>query len=364
MKNSKLLEKMLKYSAVTAASVGILSACGPGGANLSIMGTGQSTFQGSTANNKVDVLWVIDNSGSMYTKQEKLGAGFSSFAALFSSKDFNFNMAVVTTDIAGQNGDFQSLPYPYQHPTDPARSNPANYVGANGPSVSILNNNTTDLFEHFISNVRVGDTGAANAQSLDAIILGLSTGKLAGTNAGFLRSDAHLAVIIVTDDDDGDVNFGLGSNASTTDVINHLQTLKPDKFDVISRTYKKNFTVSAVMVDTDTTGCVAPFAQGTEFRPLVTSTSGSIANICAANFSTGLSQISQRIAEAITEIPLGRAPDASTIQILFNGVAVPQSATDGWTYETTGNKIIFHGNYIPRDNTSIGINYTPADIIR
>jgi len=364
MKNTKLLEKMLKYSAVTSASLSILSACGPGGANLSIMGTGQSTFQGSTANNKVDVLWVIDNSGSMYTKQEKLGAGFSSFASLFSAKDFNFNMAVITTDIAGQDGDFQSLPYPYQHPIDPARSNPANYVGVNGPAVNILNNSTTDLFEHFISNVRVGDTGAANAQSLDAIIRSLGTTKLAGVNSGFLREDAHLAVIIVTDDDDGDINFGLGSTASTADVINHLQSLKPDKFDVISRTYKKNFTVSAVMVDTDTTGCVAPFSPGVEYRSLVNDTSGSIANICANDFSTGLSQISQRIAEAITEIPLSRTPDVSTIQILFNGTVVPQNATDGWTYSSTGNKIVFHGNYIPRDNTSISVNYTPSDIIR
>lgn len=364
MKNSKLLEKMLKIPAVTAATLGLLSACGPGAANLSILPTGQSTYQGSTANNKVDVLWVIDNSGSMYTKQEKLGAGFSSFAALFTAKDFNFNMAVATTDIPGQSGNFQSLPYPYQNMVDPARSNPANYVGANGPSVTILNNTTPDLFNHFISNVRVGDVGNANAQALDAVNLSLSAGKLAGVNTGFLRSDAHLAVIIVTDDDDGDVNFGLGSNASTTDVINTLQALKPDRFDVISRTYKKNFTVSAVMVDTDTTGCVAPFAQGTEYRSLITATSGSIANICANDFSTGLSQISQRIAEAITEIPLAQVPDTSTITIHFNGSAVPRDSTHGWSYSSTGNKISFHGNYIPTDNTSIAINYTPADIIR
>ena len=109
---------------------------------------------------------------------------------------------------------------------------------------------------------------------------------------------------------------------------------------------------------------LAAFTASAESLVVNGSLNGSIANICAANFSTGLSQISQRIAEAITEIPLGRAPDASTIQILFNGSVVPQSATDGWTYDATGNKIVFHGNYIPRDNTSISINYTPADIIR
>jgi hypothetical protein len=210
----------------------------------------------------------------------------------------------------------------------------------------------------------VGDIGSGNPQHLDAIILALSAGKLAGTNAGFLRSDAHLAVILVTDDDDGDASHGLGSVASTTDVIDHLQTLKPDKFDVIARTYKKNFTVSAVMVDTDTTGCGSLVSPGVEYRSLISDTNGSIAEICANDFSPGLSQISQRIAEAITEIPLTREPDVSTIQILFNGSAVPQGASDGWTYSSAGNKIVFHGNYIPRDNTSISVNYTPSDIIR
>jgi hypothetical protein len=118
------------------------------------------------------------------------------------------------------------------------------------------------------------------------------------------------------------------------------------------------------MVDTDTTGCVAPFSPGVEFKDLVTATSGSVANICDADFSAGLTQISQRIAEAITEIPLSRDPDVSTIVVTFNGSVVAQDATDGWTYSASGNKIVFHGDAIPTDNTSIGIDYTPADIIR
>jgi hypothetical protein len=369
MKKSKLFRKILNFTGVSGlAGLGFV-ACGPGAADLSIMPVGQSTYQGSVANNKVDVLWVIDNSGSMYTKQEKLGAGFSSFVQVFTNKNFDFRIAVTTSDTratpAGQAGEFQSLPYPYQHPTDGTRSNPVNYVGANGPSVKIITNSTTNLADHFISNVRVGDTGDANAKILDAITLALDSNALAGVNTGFLRADAHLAVIMVSDADDGDSNFGLGSTASITNVQNTLQTLKPDRFDVITRKYKKNFTVSAVVVNNPAdTNCVVPFEEGVEFKQLSTATNGSIANICDNNFATGLNQISQRIAEAITEIPLAQAPDTSTIKIYFNSALVPQDATNGWTYESSGNKVVFHGNYIPEDNTSISINYTPRDIIR
>lgn len=353
----------LKLLGVAVLSATTLVACGPKAPSFAILAAGQSTFQGSTANNKVDVLWVIDNTGSMYTKQQKLGDGFSSFISTFTTKNFDFHMGVTTTDIlsgTGQGGELQGLPYPYTHPTDITKSIPVNYNGANGSIIKLLDNNTPDLAGHFAANARVGILGNPNGTGLDAIELALSPSVLAGANAGFLRSEAHLAVIVVSDADDNDSN-----PATVASVTSTLQALKPDRFDVISRTYKKNFTVSAVVVSDPTdTNCVAPFEEGLKFKALASATNGSIANICDANFATGLTSISQKIAEAITEIPLSRVPDTSTISITFNGVVVPNDATNGWTYVSSGNKIVFHGTAIPTDNTSIAINYIPADIIR
>jgi len=149
--------------------------------------------------------------------------------------------------------------------------------------------------------------------------------------------------------------------------LSFLQALKPDKFDVLSRTYKKNFTVSAVGVNSiaDPDCAALPLIEeAVKLKQLVADTNGSFASICAANFSPGLATISQRIAEAITEIPLARVPDISTIVVTFNGAAVPNDITNGYTYTATGNKIVFHGTWIPQDNTSIAINFIPSDIIR
>lgn len=327
---------------VVAISASLLGGCGPKAANFSILEAGQGVYQGNTANNKVDILWVIDNSGSMLTKQQKVANGFNSFASVFVNKGFDFNMAIVTSDTrpsgsGGQEGSFQGVP-------------------------TVITSTTPGFAATFQANVQVGQAGDPQAKELDAIELALSNSYLSGVNSGFLRSDAHLAIIVLSDADDND------SAATPATVLSFLQNLKPDKFDVITRTYKKNFTVSAVAVDDrNAAECAAllPLIEdGTKFKSLASSTNGSFASICQNDFSDGLTSISQRIAEAITEIPLARVPDATTLLVTFNGSAVPNDGVNGYTYDATDNKIVFHGSYIPQDNTAIGINYIPNDIIR
>jgi hypothetical protein len=67
--------------------------------------------------------------------------------------------------------------------------------------------------------------------------------------------------------------------------------------------------------------------------------------------------------QSITEIKLGRKPDVSTIVVTFNGAVVPQSATNGWSYDSVNNQILFSGTGIPQLNTQINIAYTPTTII-
>lgn len=335
-------KKSARNSAILASCGLALTACGPKAANFSILPTAQSTYQGATANPKVDILWVIDNSGSMLTKQQNLAAGFDSFSSVFTTKGFDFNMAIVTSDTrsagaGGQTGLFQGVP-------------------------TVISGTTPNFAATFESNVVVGAGGDSAAKELDAIELALSTGNLAGGNSGFLRPDAQLAIIELSDADDDD------STATTTDVLNFLQALKPPVYDVLSNTYKNSFTISAVGVndynDPDCVPLQPLIEEAVKFKSLVASTNGSFASICKADFGPGLSTISQTIAEAVTSIPLARVPDLSTLTITFNGQAVPNDSTNGYTYVSSSNSIFFHGTWIPQANTSIAINYIPSDIIR
>jgi len=253
-------------------------------------------------------------------------------------------MAIVTSDTrdvaaGGQAGQFQGSP-------------------------AVITSATPNFASVFQNNVVVGNTGDSAAKELAAIQIALSSPLINGPNAGFLRNDAHLAVIELSDADDDDS----APDYTTANTLSFLQSLKPDVYDAVNRTYKHNFTISAVGVnslgDADCLPLLPLIEEAVKFKSLVSSTNGSFASICKGDFGPGLSTISQTIAEAITQIPLARVPDASTLYVAFNGAPVPMNATDGFTYDSTKNAIIFHGSYIPAANTSIAINYIPKDIIR
>jgi hypothetical protein len=334
------ISKGLLIFVASAIAGSLLSGCGPKAPTFTILPTSQGIGQGTIAANKVDILWVIDNSGSMLTKQQNLAASFDSFASIFVNKDFDFNMAIVTTDLrtvaaGGQEGFFQGAP-------------------------SVINSSTPNFANIFKTNVVVGALGDANAKGIDAINTSLSTTLLNGANSGFLRSDAYLAVLVLSDADD------TSSVTSVANTVTFLDSLKP-ALDQPGGGTKRNYSVSSVVVDTSNaanTICPLPYEDGVKFKQLSALTGGDITSICEANFASGLLNLSLGIAETITQVTLARPADPGTIVVSFDGMNVPQSATDGWTYVSATRKLVFHGNYIPTRNMNILVQFTPTDIIR
>jgi hypothetical protein len=53
--------------------------------------------------NKVDVLMVVDNSGSMIEEQAKLGANFQAFIQYFQDIDVDYQIGVITTDMVNES---------------------------------------------------------------------------------------------------------------------------------------------------------------------------------------------------------------------------------------------------------------------
>jgi hypothetical protein len=74
----------------------------------------------ATEASKVDILWVIDNSGTMCQEQQELRARFDSFVSEFGEKNIDFNIGVTTTHMKPNDaqepvavpGRLQSTPQP------------------------------------------------------------------------------------------------------------------------------------------------------------------------------------------------------------------------------------------------------------
>lgn len=174
----------------------------------------------------VDILWIVDNSGSMADEQVELGARFGEFIDELAALDLDFHLAVTTTDVGNDRGRFRTGPGRVQRPGDgsttcsrpPVRLDYCQTL-ADRPylrSVDYVDAATGDLdinrlradFECIASTGDCGD-GLQEA-GLEAMRLALSPEAVGngGANEGFLRDDAYLSVILLTDEEDCSAQSG------------------------------------------------------------------------------------------------------------------------------------------------------------
>ncbi|MBL4637618.1 MAG: VWA domain-containing protein [Kofleriaceae bacterium] len=169
--------------------------------------SGQPPVQGVCS--KMDILFVIDDSGSMGEEQGNLAQNFPLFIEAldnFNDGSLDYRVAVTTT---GRDVDYLldiSIPLPGFPPLDPI---PMSESGDNGVmrqecgmTSRWIDRSDTDVASTFSCVAAVGTGGPALEMPLYATQLALGARMTDGTNSGFLREDSLLGVIILTDEDD------------------------------------------------------------------------------------------------------------------------------------------------------------------
>lgn len=167
-------------------------------------------------NRNVDILFVIDNSGSMEGEQNSIAANFSRFTSVLENIEGglpNIHLGVVSSnagaggqpaDGCGGNGDNGRL---QNAARNPGCSPPSGYFISyeKDEDGNERKNYSDSLAETFSCIGRLGTQGCGFEQHLEAMRRALDP-SVNPENAGFLRSDAYLAVIILADEDDCSAN--------------------------------------------------------------------------------------------------------------------------------------------------------------
>jgi hypothetical protein len=173
---------------------------------------------------KVDILWVIDSSGSMAPKQARLAASFNGFInqLVTANPPIDFHIAVVTTDTDDPNtrGNLRTWNLP-------AESRSGSYIGCvpQMPSGTLCNTSgtvagsTSSAVAAFNQMALVGINGSAQERGLLAAYLALTNPFNQSTPAleKFIRADAALYVIAVSDEDDSSCNPLVSQPVCTAD---------------------------------------------------------------------------------------------------------------------------------------------------
>ena len=155
---------------------------------------------------KMDIVFVVDDSGSMKEEQTNLAANFPKFVSVLESfktksgSKLDYRLAVTTT---GRDVKYNIALGATQFPFDEKGDNGAfRNKAACGATKRWVDKGDPDAAKTFSCLAQTGTTGSSIEMPLYAMKLAFNDRMADGTNKGFLRDDALLAVVVLTDEDD------------------------------------------------------------------------------------------------------------------------------------------------------------------
>jgi len=206
------------FLAIACGSSGSNSGFDDGSGNGGASSGGASSSSGSLGNNnpppndsasecqKMDLVFVVDDSGSMGEEQTNLASNFPQFVKVLneyktkSGAKLDYRIAVTTTG--------RDVKYTISSPLGPLSQSEKGDNGAfrNTKSCNVtgrwLEHTDPNAATEFACLAKVGTSGPSIEMPLQSLKLALNERMADGTNAGFLRPDALLGVVIMTDEDD------------------------------------------------------------------------------------------------------------------------------------------------------------------
>ncbi len=270
--------------------------------------------QEASAKGLLDILVVIDTSGSMKEEQTNLSNKMMPLLSYVGNADWK--IGVVTTDPAA------------------------------GCLRGLISKGDPQAAAHFSSAVNAGIQGTGNERGILQAVNGLK-GEC-NAEGSWLRSNSTVAVLVVSDEDNCSNGQGCGTDpwASSNYLIDYLASIRQvgTNARVYGLAWQPNKAQSA---------CRTAYYKANIYADAVSRTGGTIGSICDADYTSTLQAISLDLSVLLkTQFNLSFEPAASGLKVYVNDVL----RTTG--YQVRGNIVEFAS--APAAGSRIRIDYATA----
>ena len=273
----------------------------------------ETFHQAASQTKKLDIVWVIDNSGSMADEQDALGTNFSAFIDEFITKDVDFKMAITTTDVSSSS------------------KKGAMVTGSDTKLTSArAKANERQFKSDFKSLVQVGIRGSGAEKGLEA-----SEGFMQKHASSFVRQDAYLAVVVLSDEED----------QSPKSVAHYTDYLKSFKNEAgLVKVYS--------IVDVKKTNYGSGIATGGDrYIDASNKTAGVVSDI-RDDFHQSLTAMGDQIINLLDSFALANEPVAGSLKVYVNGDLVTN-----YTYDAASRSIKFDQGNLPPVGAEVKVTY-------
>jgi len=274
---------------------------------------------------EVDILYIVDNSCSMAEEQAQLSTNFPRFMDYFLGSGLDYHIGVVSTDMV-----------------DPNHSGKLIEKGG----VKYIDDETEAPTQIFSEMAVLGTGGHYEEEGREAAYTALELRK-EGHNADFIREDATLHLVMISDEPDGSGNDII----SQSEFVKYLTELKWDS-DMV--------TFSSIVGPPG--GCGTGFGgvqaeEGVGYLEVSDEVGGIKHSICTEDWDLVLDELGMQAAGLKREYFLSQLPVVDTIdvRILFEGNNF-EKGPDEWTYDPVRNSITFD-SYVPDPLAEVQLTY-------
>ncbi|MBE8163002.1 MAG: hypothetical protein HAW63_03335 [Bdellovibrionaceae bacterium] len=236
---------------------------------------------------KVDILFVIDNSGSMSGHQVHLKNQIQYYAnEILKIPSIDFHIGVLGSD----------------------------YL--NGFTRPYLTRKTPNVLETLKLNLLLGSSGKSIEKFFDPVYLALNPSFRTGRSSSFLRKRATLNLIFITDTDDQ------SKEISATSFYNFLLGLKQDSAKVI--------TFAAIIKKSS---CSGEYSSHNirRLKQFIHTSRGKSVNLCS-NYAVELIELAKKVVREAFTFKLKEVPIYESIVLSYGTTIIPRSITEGWSY--------------------------------
>jgi hypothetical protein len=273
-------------------------------------------------NNRIDVVLVVDNSGSMRPIQDSVINNAKLFFEQFAKEAYvDWKIGIISTDkkdepYLGFNKSFDSSLVDEDDPNSFDKvvvqfQNAMSELGIVGAGYEYTFYNLKRLLDQFAG----------------------------GTRDSFQRGDSHLVVIMISDEKEQSMTFG-----DSYEAINFLNTMK----GYVSSSKKLRFYGAIKHKQLkDCTNYDSQAWKGSEFEKIITASEGFVVSACVPKFGNELAKIGKDIASLVglPSLLLRRRPVVSTLEVFYRDkllIAGPEEEGGHWFYEEISNTINFY----------------------
>lgn len=297
---------------------------------------------------KVDILFVNDNSPSMSNEQKNMAANFGGFIETLDRREIDYKIAIVTTDLAAtQKKKFVT----YGNGKNFLTNLDTNRVGLFNQA--IVREETVkcenDVIRYAINNYGSGWRSDSRYQtaynqycpSADERGLYTSSSIIRENSESFLRSDANLSVIIVSDEDErsGQTNSFEANDRYETfnSMMSEVHTEKYWEFNsIVVKDDNCRAVQSNQIVDQQNMSVVGA-SIGMEYIKLSNSAAkdidnnprprGQILDICQSNYAQHFASMATNIGDTSRRLSLGCDPVAPPVVERVSNPSLPIAHT-------------------------------------